>query len=165
MLGLCSTACICCMLHLRSEAVRHSNWIVSSVFCAQQANPVMEAQGAAWLASQSVFIWMAFYYIRDVSPPDVKYKTQTPSVLSKLQMTGWGKWGRIDIYKQTQELKIMKHPPKHTHTHIEDAWIQIHAEIKMMLFKTNYLNVVLMAHSQPDPLCFRKNSNILYIFF
>lgn len=34
-----------------------------------------------------------------------------------------------------------------------------------MLFKTNYLNVVLMDHSQPDSLCFRKNSNILYIFF
>lgn len=48
----------------------------------------MEAQGVAWSASQSVFICMAFYYIQDASPPDAMHKTQTPSVVSKLQLTG-----------------------------------------------------------------------------
>lgn len=84
MLGLCSTACLFCMLHLRSKAVRHRKWMVSSVFYMQCAKPVMEAQGVAWLASQSVFICMAFYYIQDVSSPDAKYTTQTPSVVSNL---------------------------------------------------------------------------------
>lgn len=43
----------------------------------------------------------------------------------------------------------MKHPPKHAHREREKM-PKVHAEIKMMLFKTNYLNVVLMAYSQPD---------------
>lgn len=28
----------------------------------------MEAQGGAWLASRSVFIWVAFYSVKDVFP-------------------------------------------------------------------------------------------------
>lgn len=39
----------------------------------------------------------------------------------------------------------MKQPPKQAHTQREDARNQFLAEIKTMVFKTNYLNLVLMA--------------------
>lgn len=54
---------------------------------------------------------------------------------------------RTNRYKQTPELKIMNHPPTNTPTHIHTKMAELISmnQIKMMLFKTNYLNVVLMA--------------------
>lgn len=60
--------CFCCMLQLCWFAVQHWKWMISSIFCFQLAVLVMEAQGGAWLASQSVFIWVAFYSVKDIFP-------------------------------------------------------------------------------------------------
>lgn len=113
----------CCMLQLCWFAVQHWKWMISSIFRFQLAVLVMKAQGGECLASRSVFIWVAFYSVKDVFP------------FSAIQVSNDKCEENEDKYLATKRERLGKKPKKNT---------------VYMQKKSSTTNLVTHGYTQPD---------------